>query len=205
MRLKTLNSESLYGAIYVDAPWAYRVWDKDTGMGRSAESHYKTMSQWELIRLGPTLSGMAAKDCALFYWTSGPMLPEALEIINLWGFKYSTVAFAWFKLTKHLKPHFGMGYATRAGAEFCVLATRGNPRRLHADVRQAEWFPVGEHSEKPTAYYSRIERLYPGPYLELFGRRHYPGWDVYGNEAPDEPEPIEAFDTLATHYAPLYS
>jgi hypothetical protein len=32
----------------------------------------------------------------------------------------------------------------------------------------------------------RIERLYPGPYLELFGRKPVPGWTVWGNEIKRE-------------------
>lgn len=27
-----------------------------------------------------------------------------------------------------------------------------------------------------------IQRLSPGPYLELFARRPMPGWDVWGNQ-----------------------
>jgi N6-adenosine-specific RNA methylase IME4 len=43
--------------------------------------------------------------------------------------------------------------------------------------------PVGEqHSEKPDEVYRRIERLYPGPYLELFARKPRDGWTVWGNE-----------------------
>ncbi len=38
------------------------------------------------------------------------------------------------------------------------------------------------HSEKPEEVRRRIERLYAGPYLELFGRREAPGWWVWGNE-----------------------
>lgn len=32
-----------YKVIYADPPWAYKVWSKK-GAGRSAESHYPTMS-----------------------------------------------------------------------------------------------------------------------------------------------------------------
>ena len=39
-----------------------------------------------------------------------------------------------------------------------------------------------EHSRKPDEQYAKIERLYDGPYLELFARRARPGWDVWGNE-----------------------
>ena len=76
----------------------------------------------------------------------------------------------------------GMGYHTRANTEPCLLATRGNPPRLADDVHQVIMAPVGEHSAKLDEAYSRIRRLYPGPYLELFARKPRDGWTVWGNE-----------------------
>lgn len=35
--------EKKYNVIYADPPWSYKVWSKK-GAGRSAESHYPTMS-----------------------------------------------------------------------------------------------------------------------------------------------------------------
>jgi N6-adenosine-specific RNA methylase IME4 len=42
--------------------------------------------------------------------------------------------------------------------------------------------PVGEHSEKPDEAYRRMQRLFGGPYLELFARKERPGWKTWGNE-----------------------
>jgi N6-adenosine-specific RNA methylase IME4 len=42
--------------------------------------------------------------------------------------------------------------------------------------------PRREHSRKPDETYSRIERLLPGPYLELFARQSRPGWDGFGDQ-----------------------
>ena len=39
-----------------------------------------------------------------------------------------------------------------------------------------------EHSRKPDEIYSRIEALVDGPYLEMFARQRWPGWDSLGNE-----------------------
>lgn len=39
-----------------------------------------------------------------------------------------------------------------------------------------------DHSHKPEEQFAVIERLSDGPYLELFARRHQPGWDCWGNE-----------------------
>ena len=42
--------------------------------------------------------------------------------------------------------------------------------------------PRSRHSVKPEEAYSRIERVSPGPRLEMFARAERPGWDVWGNE-----------------------
>jgi N6-adenosine-specific RNA methylase IME4 len=39
------------------------------------------------------------------------------------------------------------------------------------------------HSQKPEAFLDLIERVSPGPYVELFARRDRLGWDTWGNEA----------------------
>jgi N6-adenosine-specific RNA methylase IME4 len=76
----------------------------------------------------------------------------------------------------------GLGYWTRANSEPCLLATRGNPKRINADVRQAIIEPRREHSRKPDCIHERIERLVTGPYLELFARARRRGWHAWGNE-----------------------
>ena len=52
-----------YDIIYADPPWQYRTYSKK-GKGRSAESHYPTMSIEEIKAL--PVGELAAKDCALF-------------------------------------------------------------------------------------------------------------------------------------------
>ena len=83
-----------YKVIYADPPWAYKVWSRK-GAGRSAESHYPTMSIDNLCAL--PVAELTAKDCALFLWATFPQLPEALRLIKAWGFQYKTVAFVWLK------------------------------------------------------------------------------------------------------------
>jgi N6-adenosine-specific RNA methylase IME4 len=65
-----------------------------------------------------------------------------------------------------------------------LLAKRGSSIRFANDVHSVVLAPVGEHSAKPEEVRRRIERLYGGPYLELFGRKLVPGWTVWGNEIP---------------------
>lgn len=167
-----------YGAIHVDCPWNFKVWSEK---GKDRSVVYATMNLDD-IRAMPVLD-LAADDCALFLWATDPLLPEALDVIRHWGFKYKTVAFYWAKENMKSEGWFtGLGYWTRANPEQCLLATRGKPQRLAKDVRRLMVSPRREHSRKPDETYTRIERLVGGPYLDLFARQSRAGWDTWGNE-----------------------
>lgn len=171
-----------FGAIYADPAWKFESWGQD-GQDRAAGNHY-TLTTLDDMKAMP-VEALAAEDCALFMWVSDPMLPHALELITAWGFTYKTVAFTWVKRSKTGEAeHLGNGYWTRANPEMCLLATRGKPERLNADVRQLLVANVMEHSRKPDEAYERIERLVAGPYLELFARRPREHWVSWGNELP---------------------
>jgi N6-adenosine-specific RNA methylase IME4 len=172
-----------YGVIYADPPWLFRTWSAK-GTGRSAVSHYDCLDFPTLAAL--PVAQLAADDCVLFLWATNPSLPRALELIHAWGFEYKTLGFCWVKLNKTPKhdAHFfvGMGYWTRANPELCLLATRGKPPRQAKDVRCLVVDPRREHSRKPDCIRERIERLVPGPYVELFARETKKGWDCWGNQ-----------------------
>ena len=175
-----IASGKKYSVIYADPPWSFNVYS-GKGKIRSADRHYDTQSLDD-IRAMP-VAQLAADDCALMMWAVMPELPGALEVIKAWGFTYKTVAFTWVKENRSGNGLFwGMGYWTRANAEVCLLATRGAPKRQAMDVHQIIMSPVSEHSRKPDEAQVRIERLLPGPYLELYGRRPTPGWTVWGNQ-----------------------
>lgn len=174
-----------YGIIYADPPWHYRVYSKK-GAGRSAESHYPTMTI-EKIQALP-VSELADKDCALFMWITFPLLKESLSVLSAWGFKFKTIAFVWIKQNRKSDSLFwGMGYWTRANAEFCVLATKGKPKRMAKNVHQVIISHIEEHSKKPDEARRRIVRLMGDlPRIELFARQKSAGWDVWGNEVESD-------------------
>lgn len=119
----------------------------------------------------------------------GSMLPEALETIKAWGFTYKTVAFCWAKTTKEGKAAAGMGYWTRSGAELCLLATKGKPKRVSKAVRQVVLAQRGEHSAKPPEVRDRIVQLMGDvPRIELFARDRCLGWHSWGNEVESDIE-----------------
>lgn len=162
-----------------DPPWHFRV-RSPKGEGRSASRHYGVMSLSDLKNI--PVSSWVADDSVLILWAIDPMLPQALELMEAWKFKYKTVAFYWVKTNVDGTPFTGMGYWTRACPEQALLGTRGNPKRLSKSVRRLITAPRREHSRKPDEVIDRIEQLVDGPYLELFARTTRPGWDAWGNE-----------------------
>jgi N6-adenosine-specific RNA methylase IME4 len=172
------------GVTYPDPPWVYETWSPTSGLHSTAANHYGTQAIDEIAAL--PVAQLAADDCALLLWCIGCHIAKGThtKIIEAWGFRPSTIEFDWIKTNADGSLFTGMGTSTRANAEYVILATKGSPLRLAADVHQVVMAPVGEHSEKPEEVRRRIERLFPGPYLELYGRKPVPGWTVWGNEIP---------------------
>ena len=167
-----------YPIIYADPPWRYT----QKGLQGAAEHHYPTMSINELCAL--PVAELAAPDSALFMWATFPQLPEALRLIEAWGFTYKSVAFVWLKKNRKADSWFyGLGFWTRGNAEICLLATRGHPKRQAANVHQFIISPIEAHSKKPDEARDKIVALMGNlPRVELFARQTPPGWDVWGNE-----------------------
>ncbi len=169
-----------YGVILTDPPWHFRTYSAK-GQGKSASRHYKTMSLDQICAL--PVADFAAADCALFVWCTWPGIFEVKTAIDAWGFTYSGLAWEWFKYNDASNRFsFGQGYGTRKNLEPCLLARRGKPSLLNRSCRDFIFSPARQHSRKPDVQYERIERMYRGPYLEMFARQQWPGWDVWGNE-----------------------
>lgn len=187
-----------YRVILADPPWDFKSWP-DKGKNRApdamvrrkglAERHYATMSKEAIFGIMDDLQLPIAKDAALFLWVVDCMLPQGLETMEAWGFKFKTVAFTWVKKNR-VSPgnSIGLGYWTLGNPEMCLLGTRGSPKRQSASVRQLIEAQRREHSRKPDETHERIEQLLDGPYMELFARQRRLGWDSWGNQLPPESE-----------------
>ena len=170
-----------YKIIYADPAWYFKTYS-NKGNKRSAIQHYNCMSIDDIYNL--PINSICNNDCILFLWVIDPMLPEAIKVIKSWGFKYKTVAFTWVKENKKSNGYFtGMGYWTRANPEQCLLATKGNPKRISKAVKQLVIDVRREHSRKPDCIRDRIVELVGDlPRIELFARQKVQGWDSWGNE-----------------------
>lgn len=166
--------EGPFDLIYADPPW--QLGNPD-GVN-APENHYPTMPLREIKDLQPPTSDNAV----LFLWAVNCLLPEALQVIEAWGFTYKT-NLVW------VKPGIGLGYWTRNRHELLLFATRGQidlpePKQRPDSVVEAN---RARHSQKPNLVYELIETAYPHlSKLELFARgKPRPGWQTWGNQADE--------------------
>ena len=165
------EGHSVYNIIYADPPWKYNARNNpDTRFGVGAH-HYELMDTGELADL--PVYKLAADNCALFLWTTFPRLPDALHVMESWGFDYKTVGFVWVKLnpgremmddwpgpaqigdfyyTHDLMDYasfFGIGYYTKSNPEICLLGVRGRMKPVSNKVSNLVFYKRLKHSAKP--------------------------------------------------------
>ncbi len=173
-----------YRTIVTDPPWKYTKHNRRTtpGRGAPAEAYYATMTMPELEALD--VASLAEDEAYLFCWVTNPVLTEQRTefsvptLIRRWGFEPKTIL-TWVKTGSP-----GMGFFFRGMTEHVIFATRGDAQ-IPANLREVNVFTAarGEHSAKPDCFMDMVERVCPGPYLEMFSRRARFGWDTWGLEA----------------------
>ena len=161
-----------FATILVDPPWPLQ----------SGEKHYRTMSLARIKAL--PVGALAARDAHLWLWTTNALLPKAYEVAEAWGFTVRS-PLTWVKFRLGL----GGRYQLRNATEQLLFCTRG--RAPLGSRSQPTWFnaPVTEHSRKPAEQFAIIERVSPGPYLELFARRRPESnqpWAVWGDQVDSD-------------------
>jgi N6-adenosine-specific RNA methylase IME4 len=171
-----------YSTIVADPPWHYDSFatmpgnaNKKGHTTKREPSPYATMTVAE-IKVLP-VSDLAGRDAFLFLWTTNLYLPESFGVASAWGFTYRQMLI-WHK-TGNPSP-FG-GAVAPNHAEFLLVAAKGSPKatdRLAGSVIPAA--KPYQHSRKPALFLDCVERVAPGPYIELFSRDPRMGWDSWG-------------------------
>lgn len=159
-----------YRCIAADPPW------QEKGGSRGADKHYPLLPTPEILRVmmqAPVWR--PARNAHLWMWATANFLEDAMWLIKALGFRYVTGG-VW------VKPSIGIGQYLRLRQEHLLLGVRGRQHTKDHGVDSVIEAPRGRHSEKPEEAYCRIERVSPGPRLEMFARETRPGWDVWGNE-----------------------
>ena len=183
--------ESKYKIIYADCPWKYEKLNMYEYKGVNKEV-YPRMEIEEIKSL--PVKDMADDNSLLFLWVTTPMLKKGLEVIESWGFEFSTIVFVWVKtykgksiakaLPREKKIITGMGRYTRNSVELVLLGKRGvGVKRIGTNVHQTIFSPIRDHSRKPDEIRNRIVELFGDvPRIELFARRRFDGWNTKGNQ-----------------------
>jgi len=158
-----------FGTIYADPPWQY---GNQATRGATGD-HYAGMTVDAIAALpvGETVADRAH----LHLWTTNAFLFDARRVVEAWGFEYKS-CFLW------VKPQIGMGNYWRVSHEFLLLGVRGG--EVFAERDEPSWreWPRGKHSAKPGKLYPILERVSPGPRLEMFARLRRRGWVSWGDE-----------------------
>lgn len=121
------------------------------------------------------IDDIADENAHLYLWCPNGMIPEALEVMKSWGFKYKTVL-TW------VKNRSIFGYYFKGQSEQLLFGVKG--KLAPQDRKQVTIIhgAVRNHSRKPDEQYDVIEKISPFPRIELFARVRREGWDAWGDE-----------------------
>jgi N6-adenosine-specific RNA methylase IME4 len=169
-----------YRCILADPPWHFQNFSA-AGEAKNPLAHYDCMPL-DAIKALPVAMLAHPVGAALVMWATAPMLPQALDVLQAWGFRFVTVG-AWAKQSSSGTAWaFGTGYWLRSAAEFFLIGTVGDIGPLNRATRNLIVAPIREHSRKPDCFRDVVETLLPGPRAELFARERVPSWDAWGNQ-----------------------
>ena len=166
-----MEHQKKYKTILADPPWKY-----GKGWGWGAGEYYDLMSLEDIKNL--PVNNLADENAHLYLWIPNGMIPQGLEVMQSWGFKFKTIL-TW------VKNRSIFGYYFKGQSEQILFGVKGKLKpqdRKQVTIIQGV---VRNHSKKPDEQYEVIEKVSPAPRIELFARQRFQGWDLYGNEAPN--------------------
>lgn len=171
-----------YRTLVADPPWPYpegfSTQPRSPGKWSGPIDHakalpYSSMTLDDICAM--PVADLADRDARLFLWTTNRYLPEAFAVASAWGFRYRQ-ALVWHKRDGNMG-----GSVAPCSAEFLLVCVRGAPPVMSKDPTAVISAPQAkQHSLKPPVFMDLVERVSPGPYVELFCRAPRFGWDSWG-------------------------
>ena len=174
--------------IYADPPWTYdntSVKGEGEGAEIAIDGRYDLMTLMDLKDM--PIGSITEKDCVCFIWVTNPLLPEGIDLLKTWGFKYKTML-TWKKTSCS-------GYWFMGITEHILFGVKGNVKAFRSGLLNFHACKSGNHSQKPHYFRELISKavaktIEDPKKLELFARSRdgmfpdyeYEGWDVYGNQ-----------------------
>ena len=191
--------------VIADPPWAYAKTSRHESLSGYSDAEYRPLSTDDLCSL--PVADLVTDDAVLLLWATWPFLPDALQVIDAWGFTFVT-GLPWVKVTTQGSPTYGVGFWFRGCTEPILVAKRkkagapsyrSNFQGLLVEDAGGLIAQNLKHSRKPESLHQVAEAHYPGPRLELFARQQREGWFCRGNECPgDERDIRESLEILRT-------
>jgi N6-adenosine-specific RNA methylase IME4 len=162
--------------VYADPPWVKGLVRKPSGA-----AHYPTLTTAALCQMGVPLADVIDDNAVLLLWVTNHGLEDGLAVMKAWGFRYVTNA-VWEKEFDGLGP----GNYFRGAHELLLLGMKGRSTKPKFRGQSSIFHePRQRHSRKPSEIIQKLERMFDGPYLELFARERpntRGDWSVWGNE-----------------------
>lgn len=174
-----------YNVLYADCPWSY-LGNSGRNFQGLSKHKYNTLSIDDLKTL--SIQQYIQDEDVLFLWATVPLLPEALQVMEAWGFKYRT------KITWD-KKSITTGFWFRNQIEDLLVGTKGKVKPFNLQKANIIQCMYGRHSQKPQQFRELINEAVANSFetpvkLELFARSRdglfpddeYKGWNVWGNQ-----------------------
>ena len=191
--LPTFAGGRRFGTILVEPPWRLTNRTGKMAPERKRLSRYETMTTAEICAL--PVASVAAERSHLYLWAPNALLPDALAVMQAWGFDYKS-NIIWHKVRKDGgSDGRGVGFYFRNVTEVILFGIRGkNARTLAAGRRQVNYLATRkrEHSRKPDEQYDLIESCSWGPRIERFSRGDRNGCSCWGDQATAQYRPTWA-------------
>ena len=119
-----------FGTILADPPWQFQNRTGKVAPEHKRLAHYGTMGLDDIKAL--PVADIAADPSHLYLWVPNALLPQGLEVMNAWGFRYIS-NIVWHKVRKDGgSDGRGVGFYFRNVTELLLFGVRGKNARTLA-------------------------------------------------------------------------
>ena len=163
-----------YDVVYADPPFRFA--------GDLCRIPYATMTKDDLKRLPVGQLTGSKRNAVLLMWAPGALVPDAVDVMTAWGFKYVTAIWTWDKGRSN------PGHYSNVEQEFVLMGKKGSAAALSVSgatdqIIREKLEENAPHSAKPDAIYTNIFAQFPGTrVVELFARRTVDGVRALGDQ-----------------------
>ena len=166
-----------FRTVVADPPWLPALHRNTKGRREGPyragpQRYYPTLSVEQIEAIVPP----TPRRAHLWLWALNQHVDWAYRVARAWGFEPQ-------QMVTWNKPGFGTG-TFQCNTESVLVCRKGGPvdNAFRASGGTGFDWPRGRHSEKPADFFALVERVSPGPYLEMFARSLRPGWAAFGDE-----------------------